>query len=171
MYSPFMATKKRAQSNLRRIRKYVNDKYNAKIGYGTIVQLCTVRNKRKLSEARYPSVARVTPHRARKGFVIKLNPDAHDRTSMYEGLDLIQVRDGQNKVVLNRDDESGFRLDTTYRDKLHKASALTDKPEATTRKDYVNKYASVIQTTSVIFLGTSATAEKYVSVVKAQHLY
>ena len=101
-----------------------------------------MRNKRKLSAARYHSVARVTSRRARKGFAIKLNPDAHYSTSMYKGLDFIQLRDGQNKMVLNRDDQSGFRLDTTYTHKLHKATALTDKPETTTRTDYVNKYAS-----------------------------
>ena len=163
--------KKGPKVTYRRIQKYVNDKYNAKIGYGTIVQLCTVRNKRKLSAARYHSVARVTSRRARKGFAIKLNPDPHYSTSMYKGLDFIQLRDGQNKMVLNRDDQSGFRLDITYTHKLHKATALTDKPETTTRTDYVNKYASVIQTTSVMFLGTSTTAERCVGVVKAQHLY
>ena len=130
-----------------------------------------MRNKRKLSAARYHSVARVTSRRARKGFAIKLNPDAHYSTSMYKGLDFIQLRDGQNKMVLNRDDQSGFRLDTTYTHKLHKATALTDKPETTTRTDYVNKYASVIHTTSVMFLGTSTTDERCVGVVKAQHLY
>lgn len=31
-----------------------------------------------------------------------------------------------NKMVLNRDDQSGFRLDTTYTHKLHKATALTE---------------------------------------------
>ena len=83
--------KKGPKVTYRRIQKYVNDKYNAKIGYGTIVQLCTVRNKRKLSAARYHSVARVTSRRARKGFAIKLNPDPHYSTSMYKGLDFIQL--------------------------------------------------------------------------------
>ena len=163
--------KKGPKVTYRRIQKYVIDKYNAKIGYGTIVQLCTVRNKHKLSAARYHSVARVTSRRARKGFAIKLNPDAHYSTSMYKDLDFIQLRDGQNKMVFNRDDQSGFRLDTTYTHKLHKATALTDKPETTTRTDYINKYASVIQTTLVMFLGTSTAAERCVGVVKAQHLY
>lgn len=162
--------KKGPKVTYKRIQEHLCEKYNAKIGYGTVVQLCTVRNKRKLSASRYHGVARVTSRRARKGFTIKLNPDAHYCTSMYKGLDYIQLKDGQDKVVLNRDDQAGFRLDTTYTHKLHRATSLTHHPEITTRTDYVNKYASVIQTTSVMFLGTD-TSERCVGVVKAQQLY
>ena len=160
MNSPLMANKKKGPKvTYWRIQNYVNDKCNAKIGYVTIVQLCTVRNKRKLSAARYQSVAHVTSRRARKGFDIKLNLTlitVIPRIKVWT----IQLRDGQNKMVLNRDDQSGFRLDTTYTHNLHKATALTDKPETTTRTDYANTYASVIQTTSVMFLDTSTTAER-----------
>ena len=143
----------------------------ARIGYGTVVQLCTVRNKRKLSASRYHGIARVTSRRARKGFAIKLNPDAHHSTALYKGLDYIQLKDGRDKVVLNRDDQAGFRLDTTFTHKLHKATSLTHQPETTTRSDYVNKYASVIQTTSAMFLGTATTSERCVGVVKAQPVH
>ena len=74
-------------------------------------------------------------------------------------------------MVLNRDDQVGFRLDTTYTRKQHKATSLSDKPELTTRADYVNKYTSVLQTTSYMFMGTKNMAEKCIGVVKPHHLF
>ena len=93
--------------------------------------------------------------------------------NLYKGLDYIQLKDGRDKVVLNRNDryQAGFRLDTTFTHKLHKATSLTHQPETTTRTDYVNKYASVIQTTSAMFLGTATTSERCVRVVKAQPVH
>ena len=130
-----------------------------------------MRNKHKLSAKRYHGVARVTSRRARKGFTIKLNPDAHHSTAFYKELDYIQLKYGREKVVLNRDDQAGFRLDTTFTHKLHKATSLTHRPETITHTDYVNKYASVIQTTSAMFLGTATTGERCVGVVKAQPVH
>ena len=61
---------------------------------------------------------------------------------------LFNMKVGQNKMILNRDNQAGFGLDTNdlYTHQLHKATALTDKPETTTRTDYVNtEYALVIK--------------------------
>ncbi len=120
--------------------------------------------------SRYHGVARVTLRRARKGFTIKLNPDAHHNTAFYKGLDYIQLEHGRNKVVTQLGRPSRY-LDTMFTHKLHKATSLTHQPETTTRTDYANKYASVIQTTSAMFLGTATTSERWIGVVKAHPVH
>ena len=55
--------------------------------------------------------------------------------------------------------------------KQQKATSLSENRELTTRTEYVNKYSSVLQTTSYMFMGTKNTAEKCIGVVKAHHLY
>ena len=59
----------------KRIQEHLQQKYNTKLGYGTVVQLCVVRNKHRLSARRYKGVARITCRRARKGFSVKMNPE------------------------------------------------------------------------------------------------
>ena len=113
---------------------------------------------------------KITCRRARKGFSIKLNPDAHWNTATYRGLDDLQLKDGMDKVMLNRDDTSGFRLDTTYTHKQHKGVQLIYAPDTTTRMDYVNKYTSVLQTT-YLFTETGTTPKICVGVVKPRILY
>ena len=82
-----MAIKKTGpKASFRSIQQHLEEKYKRKIGYGTIVQLCVVRNKRRLSAKRYKGVAKVTCRRARKGFQLKLNVDAHYSCAMYKGL-------------------------------------------------------------------------------------
>ena len=61
----------------KRIQEHLQQKYNAKLGYGTVVQLCVPRNKHRLSAKRYKGVARITCRRSRKGFSVKMNPGAH----------------------------------------------------------------------------------------------
>ena len=140
-----------------RIQKHLEEKYKSRISYGTVVQLCVAR--------------KVTSRRARKGFTLKLNPDAHFSNSMCNALDFIQLTDGTDKMILNRDDQAGFRLDTTYTHKQQKATSLSENPELTTRTNYMKKYSSVLQTTPYVFMGTKNTAEKCIGVVKAHHLY
>ena len=84
---------------------------------------------------------------------------------------MLQLEDGRDKVVLNRDDAAGFRLDTTYTHKQHKILADAEEPELTTRTDYVNKYASVLQTTSYLFMGRESTVETPVGVVKPHTVF
>lgn len=57
---------------------------------------------------------------------------------MYRILDYIQLKNGLDKIVINRDDAAGFRLDSTFTHKQH--SVLQNKltPELTTRTDFVN---------------------------------
>ena len=154
-----------------RIQKHLEQKYGTKISYGTVVQLSVIRNKRRISSKRYKGVARVTCRRARKGFSIRLNPDAHWSCAMYSMLDHVQLTNGKDKLILNRDDASGFRLDTTTTHKQHKSFCLTENPELTTRTDYVNKYSSTLQTSSYLFMSTNTTAEQCIGVVKAQGIH
>ena len=154
-----------------RIKEHLEKKYCAKISYGTIVQLCVVHNRRKLSARRYWAAASLKSRRARKGFNVRLNVDAHWSCAFYKALDMLQLEDGRDKVVLNRDDAAGFRPDTTYTHKQQKILADAEEPELTTRTDYVNKYASVLQTTLYLFMGTESTVETPVGVVKPHTVF
>jgi len=162
--------KRGPKASFRRIHDFLRNKYNTKkISYGTVVQLCTIRNKRKLSSKRYKGLAKVTCRRSRKGFNIKFNPDTHWSCSFYKVLDLLQLSDGRNKVLLNRDDQAGFRLDTTY---THKGrGTLCHDEEITTRVDYVNSYSSTLQTTSYHIMESNTTPQACAGIVKANYLY
>ena len=69
----------------RTIQAHLKAKYHRKISYGTVVQLCIHRNKRRKSAARYKGLAEVTQHHARKGFILKYNPDSHWSAALYRG--------------------------------------------------------------------------------------
>ena len=66
-----------------RIKDHLEKTYNTKFGYGTVVQLCSVHNKRKLSSRRYCGAAQLVSRRTRKGFNVKFNVDAKRSCSMY----------------------------------------------------------------------------------------
>ena len=107
-----------------RIREHLQAKYKRKFSYGTVVQLCVPRNCRRRSSKYYKGVARVTSRRARKGFQLKYNPDAHWSSALYRSLNYVQYKDGSTVVNINRDDASGFRLDTMTTHRLHKTPAV-----------------------------------------------
>ena len=154
-----------------RIRQHLQSKYKHKFSYGTVVQLCIARNKRRLSARRYKGVAHVTSRRARKGFQLRLNPDSHWSSAFYRGLNFVQYQDGSNICNINRDDASGFRLDTLATHAKHSVPSVEGKEVLTTYTDYVNKYPSVLQTTSYNFSKTSTTEELFAGVVKAHGLF
>jgi len=147
-----------------RIKDHLEKKYNTRFSYGSIVQLSVVKNKRRKSSSRYWGAANIRSRRARKGFNVRLNIDAHWSAAFYKGLDMIQLKDGRDKCIVNRDDAAGFRLDTTFTHKQHPALSAT--PEITTRTNYVNKYSSILQTTSYLFPETETTAQSAAGVVK-----
>ena len=95
-----------------RIRAHLKKHYNCKFSYGSVVELCVARNKRRRSAVRYRGVAQVTTRRARKGFTLRYSPDAHWSAALYKGLNDLQLKDGRHICLINRDDASGFRLDT-----------------------------------------------------------
>lgn len=98
-----------------RIKTHLEKKYETKFGYGTIVQLCCAKNKRRLSAKRYFGAARIVSKRAHKGF-----SDAHWSCAFYKALDFLQMKDGLDKTVLHRDDAADFRLDSTFTHKQRK---------------------------------------------------
>ena len=116
-------------------------------------------------------MARITCQRSRKGFPVRMNPDAHWSNTVYQGLDELQLKDGQDKVVFNRDDAAGFPLDTTYTHKQHKGVQLVDHPDLTTRTDFVHSYKAVLQTSSYLFMETSTTPKVCVGLVKPHFVY
>lgn len=111
-----------------RIMLHLENKYDTRFGYGKIVQLCCAQNRRRLSARRYFGAAKIVSTRARKVFSIKLNVYAHWSCAFYKGLDYMTCKGGLYMTFLNRDDASGFRLDSTFTLKQHKILADTGKP-------------------------------------------
>ena len=154
-----------------KIRQHLQDTYQHKFSYGTVIQLCVPRNKRRQSAKRYAGVAKVTSRRARKGFNLQLNPDEHWSAALYSGLTKLEYVDGRNLVNINRDDSTGFRLDTLTTCSQYKTPIVQGRELLTTRTDYVNKHPSLLQTTSYNFSKTNTTGEVCVGVVKAFPLH
>ena len=164
-------TKVKNKVTFNRIREHLQTVYQCKFSYGTVVQLCVARNKRRKSAERYKGVAHVTCRRARKGFQLKYNPDSHWSNALYKGLNLLQYRDGRYILNINRDDAAGFRLDTMATHRLHRTPAVQSQEALTTYTDYVNRYPSTLQTTSYNFSGTQTTQEVCIGVVKASGVF
>ena len=154
-----------------RIKEHLEMVYNRKFGYGTVVELCVARNKRRKSSTRYRGLARVTCRRAIKGFTLRYNPDQHWSAAFYRSLDALHLRDGNDILNINRDDQAGFRLDTLATHNKRATLCIAEEVPLTTKSDYVNKYPSTLQTMSYNFLGTGTTAEICVGVVKAVPLH
>ena len=159
------------KATFRRIKEFLENKYKRRFAYGTVVQLCVARNKRRRSAMRYQGVANVVHKRARKGFNIRFNPDHHWSAAFYSAMNKIQYTDGTNIMNLGRDDQAGFRLDTMATHKSHATLCISGKESLTTRTDYVNSYPSVLQTTSYNFPATANTGEICAGVVKAPGLF
>jgi len=142
-----------------RIREHLQAVYNCTFSYGTVVQLCVARNKRRKSASYYKGVARVTSRRARKGFQLKFNPDNHWRASLYKGLNWVQYSDGRNIVNINQDDVAGFRLDTLTTHRQHHSPVVRGHEILTTRTDFVSSYPSLLLTTNYNFSKTTTSGK------------
>ena len=153
------------------IRQHLSKVYGRNFSYGTTVELCIPRNKRRSSAKRYKAVAKVTTRRARKGFNIRYNPDSHWSTAFYKGLNKLQYVDGRDMLNINRDDAAGFRLDTLTTCNQFAVPCVKGSDVLTTRTDYVNKYPSTLQTTSYSLSGTDTTEEFCAGIVKAPKLH
>lgn len=164
-------TKVGKKCTYKRIQEHLNSVYPRHFSYGTTVQLCVARNQRHLSAKRYRGVAQVTSRRARKGFMLKYNPDTHWSNAFYRSLNTLQLTDGRNLFIVNRDDASGFRLDSLTTHHQFANPVVKGKDILTTYTDYVNRHPSVLQTTTYNFSGTSTTPELCAGVVKAQPLH
>lgn len=160
-------TKLKSKVTYEGIRQHLQQLYKRKFSYGSIVQLCVSRNKRRSSSSRYKGVAKITSRRARKGFTLKYNPDSHWSAALYKGLNQIQLKDNRDICLINRDDAAGFRLDTLTTCKQYATPSVQGKDLLTTRTDFVNKYTSVLQVTSYNFTATDTMTEICAGVVKA----
>lgn len=69
-------------------------------------------------------------------------------------------------VLINRDDASGFRLDTLTMHKVHQTPVVKGKELLTAHTDYVNNYPSTLQT-NYNFNPAKKTGEICAGVVKA----
>ena len=150
------------------IQQKLKEHYNRHFSYGTVVQLCVPRNKRRRSAKRYKGVANVKYMRARKAFSLKYNPDYKWSRSMYKSLDQLQI-DGNSTLLINRDDQAGFHLDSTFTHKNF--PSLSVKQTVTTRTDFLNKYPAQLQVTSYNFSKTNTRNEQCAGVVKASGIH
>ena len=164
-------TRVKSKVTYERIRQHLIDVYNRNFSYGSVIQLCVARNKRRTSAKRYKGVAKVTSRRARKGFMLKFNPDAHWSAAFYRNLNFIQYTDGRHILNVNRDDAAGYRLDTMTTHRLHRTPMVKGSEATTTYTDYVNKYKAVLQTTSYNFSKTETTVEFCAGIVKPIGLF
>ena len=84
-------------------------------------------------------------------------------------LDKLQ-REGKHILLLNRDDQAGFRLDSTF---THKSTPSLDVngSTVTTHTDFLNKHQTQLQTMSYNFTRTATTSEVCVGVVKASGVH
>ena len=154
-----------------RIKEHLEMTYKTTFSYGTVVQLGVARNKRRRSSRNYKRLARVTCRRTRKGFTIRYNPDQHWSSAFYRGLDYVQYMDGTEKVVLNRDDQAGFRLDTLATHNKHPTLCIQGNVPQATKTDFITKYPAVLQTSSYNFTETKTATEQCGGIVKATPLH
>ena len=145
--------------------------YGRNFACGTVVELCVARNNQRRSALRYKGLAKVTSRLARKGFMLKFNPDTHWSAAFYNGLNHVQYQDGTNIVNINRDDAAGFRLNTMAIHCLHRNPVVKGSETLTTYTDYVNPYTLILQTTSYHFTATDTTAEMCAGIVKAAGVF
>ena len=124
-----------------------------------------------MTSSNYKGIAQVTSRRARKGFCLKYNPEGHWSAALYKGLNWIQYTDGSDISNINRDNASGFRLDTLATHSKHTTPTVAGQQVLTTHTDYVNKYPSLLQTTSYNFTASKTTKEKCAGVVKVAKIY
>ena len=141
------------------IREHLQTKYNHHFSYGTVVELCVARNRKRKSAKRYKGAAQVTSQRARRGFQLKYNPDNHWSSALYKGLAMCQYTDGRRILNINRDDAAGFRLDTLSTHRLHRSPMVRGREVLATHTDFVNSYPSVLQTTCYNMSATKTTGE------------
>ena len=57
---------------------------------------------------------------------------------------MIQLKDGRDICLINRDDAAGFRLDTLTTCKQYAQPTVQGKDILTIRTDYINKYPSTL---------------------------
>ena len=160
--------KKEKRMTFRLLQKMLSDHYGTSISYGTVIELCLPQRKGTFASRRYKSVVNIRYQRARKAFSLKFNPDAKWSRSFYKALGQLQC-DGNHILLLNRDDQAGFRLDSTYTHKAHKT--LSVKNTVTTFTDFLNKHPTILQTTSYNFTKTLTTADVCAGVVKASAVH
>ena len=93
------------QENKRK-SQHLQQVYQRKFSYGTVVQLCVARNKHRHSSKNCKGRAIVTTRRAWKDFTLKYNPDSDWKAALYKGLNWLQFTDGTNILNVNQDDAS-----------------------------------------------------------------
>jgi hypothetical protein len=133
----FLATpKKEKRITFKGLAEKLSEHYGENISYGTVVQLCVPRNRRRISAKQYRGVVNVWYQRSKKGFDLKYSPNVKWSCSLYKCLGRLQ-KDGQHILLLNHNDQAGFHLDSMY---THNStpSLNAGSPTLTTHTDFLN---------------------------------
>lgn len=162
-------TKTEKRMTFKKLEEKLSSHYGEKFSYGTVLHLCVHRNKRRISSKRYKGVANITYQQASKGFSLKFNPDTKWSRRLYKCLDKLQI-DGKHMLLLNRDDQAGFRLDSTLTHN-NTPSLNVSSPTLTTHTDFLNKHQTQLQATSYNFTKTATTSEVCIGAVQASGVH
>lgn len=151
-----------------KLRQFLVKTYERNFSIGTVVELCAKKNKRRKASERYKGAANIRYQRAWKGWNVKLNPDNHWSRANYKLLDKIQKNTKQS-LLIGRDDQAGFRLDSTFTHKQF-PSLSVDKT-ITTHTDFLNKKSTNLQITSYNIPAGDSNDETCFGVVKGSHVH
>ena len=102
---------------------------------------------------------------------MKYNPDQDWSAAFYRGLDALQLKDGNDILNINRDDQGSFCLNTLATHDKYATLCISKEVPLTNKVDYVNKYPSTLQTTPYNFSDTGITSETCTGIVKATPLH
>ena len=106
------------------------------------MELCARKNKRHRSSLRYRGAANLRYRKCWKGYNLRLNVDCHWSRAMYRLPDVLQ-KPTPDAILFGRDDQAGFRLDTTFTHQKH--GSIGVEKTVTTHTDFVNKQSTLLQ--------------------------
>ena len=96
------------------------------------MQLSVARNKQNKSAKHYAGVASITSRKCQKGFQVRLNSDKHWNNAIYSAFDILQLKDGKELELTNRDDAAAFRLATMCTHNQYKTLVSEGRADLTT---------------------------------------
>ena len=157
------------------MKKRIEEHYVGQIiSLSSVKRLCIARNARHRSSSWYLGWAGIVSRKVKKGRPQLFNPDAHWSASFYLGLDHLYFATDEDKSVVNRDDQAGKRLHSTFDNSSRKSMMMRDKPTLTTTSDYLfAEIKGAIQPSNYLSTGfrCHGAQTRLLSVVKANEVH
>ena len=156
------------------MKKRIEEEYKKEISLSSVKRLCVARNARHKSSSWYLGWAGIVSRKIRKGRPQLFNPDAHWSAAFYLGLEHLYFATDVDKSVVNRDDQAGKRLHSTYTNMAQKSMMIQDCPTQTITSDYIfAEIKGVIQPSNYLSTGfrNPGAKTRLLSVVKANEVH